>query len=252
MLKYAKSGKKMNPAQRRMWEEVDVMKGAANEAINYGRLPKQLQEQLRSSFSPAANRTALYVATDQIHQGDALNLLPQIAPNSVALSVWSPPYFVGKNYETHLTFENWQFLLRNAIAAHWPIIKPGGFLVINIADILCFRDPAIPKIQAHNVARHRSPITREVVLRAMTEHPDLSRYELAELLGCSEQTVDRRLNGNNIRGGKYQTQTRVKIVGGMIEEWAIQAGLYPYDRRVWVKDAAWENKSLVRLVVSCS
>lgn len=60
-------------------------------------------------------------------------------------------------------------------------------------------------------------------------------------LGCSEQTVDRRLNGNNIRGGKYEAQTRVKIVGGLIEEWGHNAGFYLYDRRVWVKDAAWEN-----------
>ena len=53
--------------------------------------------------------------------------------------------------------------------------------------------------------------------------------------------MDRRLNGNNIRGGKYEAQTRVKIVGGFVEEWALSAGFYPYDRRIWVKDAAWEN-----------
>lgn len=61
------------------------------------------------------------------------------------------------------------------------------------------------------------------------------------MLGCSEQTIDRRLNGNNIRGGKYAIQTRVHLVGGIIEEAGVNAGLYLYDRRVWVKDAAWEN-----------
>ena len=71
----------------------------------------------------------------------------------------------------------------------------------------------------------------------------MNRRQLASLLGCSEQTVDRRLHGNNIRGGKYNTQTRVKIVGGMLEEMALDAGLYPYDRRIWVKDAAWANSS---------
>ena len=75
----------------------------------------------------------------------------------------------------------------------------------------------------------------------MQQHPDYNRHKIAKLLGCSEQTVDRRLNGNNVRGGKYDTQTRVKIVGGFIEEWALAAGFYPYDRRIWVKDAAWEN-----------
>jgi len=176
-----------------------------------------------------------------VYRGDARALLPQIAPNSIALSVWSPPYFVGKKYEAHLTFDDWQSLLEAVIALHYPIIKPGGFLVVNIADILCFRDPTMPKIQAENISRHRSPITRQMVLRAIAKYPNLNRYELAKLLACSEQTIDRRLNGNNIRGGKYETQTRVRIVGGLVEAWALQAGFYPYDRRVWVKDAAWEN-----------
>jgi site-specific DNA-methyltransferase (adenine-specific) len=75
----------------------------------------------------------------------------------------------------------------------------------------------------------------------MRGNPELNRYQLAKLLGCSEQTIDRRINGNNIRGGKYEAQTRVKIVGGLIEQWALEAGFYTYDRRVWVKDAAWQN-----------
>lgn len=81
------------------------------------------------------------------------------------------------------------------------------------------------------------------MLRAQSEHPDFNRHQLAKLLGCSEQTIDRRLHGNNIRGGKYNTQTRVKIVGGFIEEMALEAGLYLYDRRIWVKDAAWANSN---------
>jgi site-specific DNA-methyltransferase (adenine-specific) len=155
--------------------------------------------------------------------------------------VWSPPYFVGKTYESHLSFEDWQELLAVVIAQHFPLTKPGGFLVVNIADILCFRDRSMPRIQADAVNRKRSSVMRQDVLRAMKEHPGYNRYQLAKALGCSEQTIDRRLNGNNIRGGKYGSQTRVKIVGGMVEEWALKAGFYPYDRRIWVKDAAWEN-----------
>jgi site-specific DNA-methyltransferase (adenine-specific) len=155
--------------------------------------------------------------------------------------VWSPPYFVGKDYESHLSFEDWQVLLRSVIGLHYPIIKAGGFLVVNIADILCFKDSSMPRIQAQNITGQKSKVTRLDVLNAMATHPEKNRYELAELLGCSEQTIDRRLNGNNIRGGKYGTQTRVKIVGGLVEEWALEAGFYPYDRRIWWKDAAWEN-----------
>lgn len=182
------------------------------------------------------------LAVNRIHCGDARDLLPRIEPETVACSVWSPPYFVGKSYEAYLkSYEAWASLLQQVIRLHFPILKPGGFLVINIADILCFKDSCMPRIQAENVSHRRSRVTREDVLRAMLEHPGYNRYQLAAILGCSEQTVDRRLNGNNIRGGKYSTQTRVKLLGGEIERWATEASFYLYDRRVWIKDPAWQN-----------
>jgi site-specific DNA-methyltransferase (adenine-specific) len=213
---------------------------AGQAAITIDRLPKHLQERMRHVMHPP-KVPAEYLKVDAVHEGDARSLLPQIEPNSVALSVWSPPYFVGKNYEAGISFEEWQAMLREVIALHFPIIKPGGFLVVNIADILCFKDSAMPKIQAEAVNQRKSPVTREDVIQAMVMHPHMNRYMLAALLKCSEQTIDRRLNGNNIRGGKYEAQTRVKIVGGLVEEWALAAGFYTHDRRVWVKDAAWEN-----------
>ena len=75
-------------------------------------------------------------------------------------------------------------------------------MIVNIADILCFPDPKMPKIQLPNPSKHRSMITREQVLAAKEKFPDYNRNQLAAYLGCSEQTVDRRVNGNNIRGGK--------------------------------------------------
>jgi DNA modification methylase len=182
-----------------------------------------------------------YLNTNEIHHGDARDLLKKIEPHSIACSVWSPPYHVGKSYEEDMSFDDWQSLLRDVIAQHYPILTPGGFLVINIADILCFPDEDMPRIQADNVSRRRVKVTTDQVLEAKQNYPHYNRYQLAELLGCSEQTVDRRLNGNNIRGGKYAKQTRVKLVGGMIEDMALQSELYLYDRRVWVKDPAWEN-----------
>jgi site-specific DNA-methyltransferase (adenine-specific) len=211
--------------------------------VEIERLPKHLQQTFLKLYSAdhPENSDMYFLEPDNIYCGDARQLLPQIEPNSIALSVWSPPYFVGKEYEEHLSFDEWKDLLRTVIHLHFPIIKPGGFLVINIADILVFKDPRMPRIQAEAVNRKRSPVTREDILRAIEQHPDFNRYQLAELLGCSEQTIDRRLNGNNIRGGKYDIQTRVKIVGGLVEEWALDAGFFTYDRRIWVKDAAWEN-----------
>lgn len=188
-----------------------------------------------------------YLQPNGIYWGDARDLVPHIEPNSIALSMWSPPYWVGKTYESHLSFDDWQSLLATVIRLHGPIIKPGGFVVINIADILVFNDPAMPRIRADVVHRKRTPVTREDIVNAMAAHPTYSRRQLAQLLGCSEQTIDRRLKGNNARGRKSETQTRVKLVGGLIEQWAEAAGFYLYDRRIWVKDPAWTNARWTQL-----
>ncbi len=181
------------------------------------------------------------LAVDTIYCGDSRDLLKQIQPSSVALSMWSPPYHVGKEYEKDISYEEWQSMLSDVIGLHYPALKPGAFLAINIADILCFQDTLMPRIMAENTSRRKVSVTKDQILEEKRQHPSYNRDQLAELLSCSEQTIDRRLNGNNIRGGKYQPQTRVKLVGGHIEEMAMKAGLYLYDRRVWVKDAAWEN-----------
>jgi site-specific DNA-methyltransferase (adenine-specific) len=184
----------------------------------------------------------IHLQTNQIYCGDARKLLPEIEPNSVACSVWSPPYFVGKSYEKYLkSYAGWRAMLEEVVRLHFPIIRPGGFVVINIADILCFGDPDMPRFQADNISQRRSPVSRDDVLLAKAQYPTYNRDQLASLLGCSEQTIDRRLNGNNIRGGKYATQTRVKLVAGAVETWARKAGFYVYDRRVWIKDPAWQN-----------
>lgn len=182
-----------------------------------------------------------FLKINKIYLGKSEDLLKKIEPCSVALSFWSPPYFVGKDYEKNETYDSWQATLHDVIKLHFDALKPGGFMVINIADILCFPDPSIPRFQAMNVNNQRSKVTKEMVLEAKKENPNFNRYQLAELLRCSEQTIDRRLNGNNIRGGKYQTQTRVKLVGGPLEEYAYSAGLYLYDKRVWAKDPTWAN-----------
>jgi DNA modification methylase len=182
-----------------------------------------------------------HLEPNNIYVGRSEQLLQEIEENSVALSFWSPPYFVGKEYEKDETYESWQTMLKTVIQHHAALLKPGGFMAINIADIKCFKDEEIPRFQALNLANQRSPITKEMVLEVKEKFPNYNRNQLAEYLGCSEQTIDRRLNGNNIRGGKYEVQTRVKLVGGQLEEYAYEYGLYLYDRRIWAKDAAWVN-----------
>lgn len=167
--------------------------------------------------------------------------MKDIEPESIALSFWSPPYFLGKDYEKGETYESWQAMLKEVIALHVPALKPGGFLVINIADIISFKDEKMPKIMGLNPANRKRGVTKEMILEQKKLHPDYNRNQLAELLGCSEQTVDRRLNGNNIRGGKYEAGTHIKLVGGNLEKYAYDCGLYLYDKRIWRKDPAWAN-----------
>lgn len=178
---------------------------------------------------------------NHIYTGDSVELMKEIEKGSISLSIWSPPYHVGKEYEKGQTYEEWCNMLKQVIKLHFDVLKPGGFLAINIGDILVFRDKNMPKIQAINISQRKCQVTTEQVIAAKNQHPDYNRYQLAALLQCSEQTIQRRLEGNNIRGGKYQTQTRVKIVGGLLEDYALSAGLYLYDRRIWVKDPAWAN-----------
>lgn len=182
-----------------------------------------------------------FLPPNDIYQGDVRDLLPKVAPESLALSFWSPPYFVGKSYEADMSYAAWCDLLRDTVNAHFTAIASGGFLGVNIADILAFEDPDMPRIQADNVSAKKVKITREQVLNAQQANPGFDKYQLAALLGCSEQTIDRRLKNNNVRGGKYATQTRVQLTAGLVEQWAAEAGFYLYDRRVWVKDPCWEN-----------
>ena len=145
---------------------------------------------------------------NRIMLGDARQQLRLFPESSIDLSLWSPPYYVGKSYERSLTFDQWCDLVRGVIHSHTRIIKPGGFLAINIGDILCFPDPDIPRFQANNVQGKKVAVTKEEILAVQVDYPDANRYTLAALLGCSEQTIQRRLEHNNVRGGKNSVGQR--------------------------------------------
>jgi len=176
-----------------------------------------------------------------IHVGDCRAVMSSFDQDSIDLSLWSPPYHVGKEYEAGQTYEEWVTLISDAVAEHSRILKPGAFCVINIADILCFPDESMPKIQAEVIGTTRISLTATEIRAAINALGTSDRHVIAAHFGVSEQTIDRRLNGNNVRGGKYGVQTRVHTVAGLVESSASQAGLYLYDRRVWVKDPAWAN-----------
>ena len=178
---------------------------------------------------------------NNIYCGDSCDLMKKIEPNSLALSFWSPPYFLGKEYELDASYESWQSMLKSVIELHYNALKPGGFLVINIADILSFQDETMPRIMGLNPSNRKCGVTKEMIMKVKQEHPEYNRDQLAAALNCSEQTIDRRLNGNNIRGGRHAVGTHVKLVGGNLENYAYEAGLFLYDVRIWRKDPAWAN-----------
>lgn len=172
-----------------------------------------------------------------IWHGDCREVLPTIS--GVTLSIWSPPYGVGKDYEAGATDDDWHNLIDAAIAGVGGAMVAGGFLVVNVADVLAKPDATIPRFRAELVVGRT--VSAADVAEARGRMPDASRLELAAALGCSEQTVDRRLNGNNARGGKQTAMTRPELREETITKMAGRAGLYLYDRRLWLKDAAWAN-----------
>ena len=73
----------------------DFMTEHAFPTFKIDRLPKNLQKTFQALYS---NGSALesYLHANEIYLGNARELLPKIEPNSVAVSDWSPSYFVGK------------------------------------------------------------------------------------------------------------------------------------------------------------
>jgi site-specific DNA-methyltransferase (adenine-specific) len=78
---------------------------------------------------------------DQVfgHTSEAMTELPD---NSVALMVTSPPYHVGKDYDSDAPFDEFLALLRRVLAETHRALEPGGRAVVNVANL--GRRPYIP------------------------------------------------------------------------------------------------------------
>ena len=72
---------------------------------------------------------------NRIYQGDSRNL-QKIEDECVHLTVTSPPYYVGKDYEDYLpTLESYFKMLREVFQEVVRVTVPGGKIIINIGDI---------------------------------------------------------------------------------------------------------------------
>ena len=100
-------------------------------------------------YRPAPEEAAVYTTSSPIidkvlcHTAERMEELPD---NCVALMVTSPPYHVGKDYDSGGTFEDYVKLLRTVFAETYRVLIPGGRAVVNVANL--GRRPYVP-LAAH-------------------------------------------------------------------------------------------------------
>jgi len=81
-----------------------------------------------------------------VHSAESMH---ELEDNSVALMVTSPPYHVGKQYDSDTSFNEYLELLEAVFAETYRKLEPGGRAVVNVANL--GRRPYVPL--SHEVSR---------------------------------------------------------------------------------------------------
>lgn len=163
-----------------------------------------------------------------IYNADYRALIGSVDASSI---VTSPPYGVGKDYEAGGQLE-WLATVSGIFALGCDTI------VVNTSKVRTRKDPLLPMVRADSQKKH--PVTFADVVRVIQSGVS-SKVDIAAELNCSEQTVERRLLGNNARGSKSESQTCVFDLSAECNRLARIGGYYLHDARVWVKDPCWES-----------
>ena len=67
--------------------------------------------------------------------GHSAEHMEELPDNSVALMITSPPYHVGKDYDSDATFDQYLELLRRVFTETYRVLEPGGRAVVNVANL---------------------------------------------------------------------------------------------------------------------
>lgn len=68
----------------------------------------------------------VFEGNHQLYNGDCITLVKSIESASVDLTVTSPPYFIGKEYDTSKSLSDFEELHEELLAEVYRITKPGG------------------------------------------------------------------------------------------------------------------------------
>ena len=173
----------------------------------------------------------------RIWTGDAARALVQVPARSVDLTLFSPPYQVGKDYEHEIGLDTWEQMLHEVLAQVMRVLRPGAFCVVNIADLKRFEDPAMPADKGVDLNNRRADPDRARMVMLLGQGATMA--EVGRTLGVSTSTIARRMGRGASR--KTYAATRVEMLDRRVLKLAEDAGLLLYDRRIWVKDPCWNN-----------
>ena len=66
--------------------------------------------------------------------GDCVDVMKGIDDGAVDVGITSPPYFVGKEYEKNVPWEDYDNMMGNCFKEIHRILKPGGYFIVNFGD----------------------------------------------------------------------------------------------------------------------
>jgi modification methylase len=91
--------------------------------------------ELRADSSSNGMRAASEEVVASGFFGHSSEEMPELPNDCVALMVTSPPYHVGKDYDSDATFDDYLAMLRIVFKETYRVLEPGGRAVVNVANL---------------------------------------------------------------------------------------------------------------------